>query len=209
MTNRIEYQIKSFQQEDHKIKLAISESNPIYNIHRIAIQQLHTQRQGNAHCKTRSEVRGGGKKPWKQKGTGKARAGSIRSPLWRGGGVIFGPKNKDYNQKINKKEKNLAINNILYNKKNFTVSFPLSFFELDKAKTKIFLSKLDILNIPKQKKILIIMDGKNSKLYLASKNLKNVEIIDIKHLNLLAILKAEYILIENNAINILNKKYNE
>lgn len=203
MANHIKYQIKSLQQESKLIQVRISESNAMYSIHRLAVQQLHEQRQGNANCKTRSEVRGGGKKPWKQKGTGKARAGSIRSPLWRGGGVIFGPKTKIYKQKINKKEKLLGINNLLYNKKDFTIAVDSSFLALNEPKTKVFLQKINILNISKTTKLLIIMAKKNLNTYLATRNLKNIEIISAKDLNLLSIIKAEHILIENNAIDII------
>jgi len=209
MTNHIEYQIKSFQEEPQNISVKISNSNALYNIHRTVVQQLHQQRQGNANCKTRSEVRGGGKKPWKQKGTGKARAGSIRSPLWRGGGIIFGPKTKIYKQKINKKEKHLAINNILYNRKDQTIGLPSSFLKLEEPKTKYFLKKLEDLNINKDKKLLIIMAKKNANIYLATRNMQNIELIAAKQLNLLAIIKSEYILIDQEAIAIINNKYYE
>ena len=209
MTNKIEYAIQSFKEEPQKISIKISESNALYNIHRTVVQQLYQQRQGNAHCKTRSEVRGGGRKPWKQKGTGKARAGSIRSPLWRGGGVIFGPRTKTYKQKINKKERHLAINNILYNRKNYTMSLPSSFLELDTPKTKNFLKKLEALNISKITKLLIIMAKKNSNIYLATKNIKNIEILEAKQVNSLAIIRSEFILIEKEAITIINDKYYE
>lgn len=207
MTNRIEYQIKSFQEEPQKISVRVSNSNALYNIHRIIIQQLHQQRQGNASCKTRSEVRGGGKKPWKQKGTGKARAGSIRSPLWRGGGVIFGPRTRMYKQKINKKERLLALNNILYNRKDYTISLPSSFLKLDKPRTKYLLQKLESLNINTNSKILIVMAEKNSDIYFATRNIQNIELIAAKQLNSLAVIKSEYILIEKEAITIINDKY--
>lgn len=209
MTKYIEYKIKSFQQEPQTIKHRISEKNAMYNIHKTAVQQLHQQRQGNANSKTRSEVQGGGRKPWKQKGTGKARAGSIRSPLWRGGGVIFGPRTKEYKQKINKKEKNLAISNILYNKKDFIVSLQSSFLQIEKPKTQNFLQKLEILNIKPNTKILIIMAIKYFNTYLATRNLKNIEIIAADQLNLLSIIRADYILIDNDAIDILNQIYHE
>ena len=209
MAHNIEYKIKSFPEDTKIIKLSISKSNAMYSVHRLAVNQLHEQRQGNANCKTRSEVRGGGKKPWKQKGTGRARAGSIRSPLWRGGGVIFGPKTKEYRKKINKKEKHLAICNLLYNKKDFTISFNASIFKLEQPKTKFFLQKLKKLNIDPLVKILIIVKQKNLDIQRATNNLKNVDFISINQLNIIAIIKAKYILIENEALNIINQSSNE
>ncbi len=125
MTNQVEvkYDILSpdgIIKNSKTINLQVSESKKMYSIHRALVKQLHNKRKGNANCKSRSEVQGGGKKPWKQKGTGRARAGSIRSPLWKGGGIIFGPKTKSYIKKLNKKEQQLALRNILYNKKNYT-----------------------------------------------------------------------------------------
>ena len=209
MAHHIEYNIKSFPENTKIIKLSINNSNAMYSVHRLTINQLHEQRQGNANCKTRSEVRGGGKKPWKQKGTGRARAGSIRSPLWRGGGVIFGPKTKEYRKKINKKEKHLAICNLLYNKKDFTISFNSSIFEIELPKTKFFLQKLKKLNINPLAKILIIVTQKNLDIQRATNNLKNIELISINQLNIISIIKAKYILIENKAVDIINQLSNE
>lgn len=209
MTYKTEYQIKSFQETPKNIKLRISAADPVYNIYRSVTQQLDAQRQGNANCKTRSQVRGGGKKPWKQKGTGRARAGSIRSPLWRGGGVIFGPKTRNYQQKINKKEKSLAIGNALYNRRNAMISLSSSLLHIDKPKTRNFLTVLDNLNIQRDLKLLIIMKTKPLNIYLATRNIKNIEIISVDQLNILSIIKAEFILVENETIEIINKKYNE
>ena len=211
MTTDIKYEIASVPQLQNKttlIQLRISEFNQMYIIHKSIIKQLHEKRQGNANCKTRSEVRGGGKKPWKQKGTGRARAGSIRSPLWRGGGIIFGPKTEEYKIKVNKKERQLAIRNILYNKKDFTIALNTSFLQLEQAKTQNFLEKIKQLNIDIKAKILIIMAQKNHNIYLASRNLKNIEIIAANQLNTLSIIKAKYILIEIDAINIIKTTYN-
>lgn len=209
MAHNIEYNIKSFPENTKIMKLSINKSNAMYSVHRLTINQLHEQRQGNANCKTRSEVRGGGKKPWKQKGTGRARAGSIRSPLWRGGGVIFGPKTKEYRKKINKKEKHLAVCNLLYNKKDFIISFNSSILELEFPKTKFFLQKLKELNIDPLAKILIIVTVKNSDTQRATNNLKNIELISINQLNIISIIKARYILIDNKAIDIINQLSNE
>ena len=103
---------------NHEITLNVSETAGNYLLHRDLLRHSSSQRQGTVSTKTRSEVRGGGRKPWKQKGTGRARAGSSRSPLWRGGGVIFGPKPRKILLKINKKERQLAIRTLLYKKKN-------------------------------------------------------------------------------------------
>jgi large subunit ribosomal protein L4 len=93
-----------------------SEKSAAGIVHRALVRQLANARQGNASTKTRAEVRGGGRKPWRQKGTGRARAGSIRSPLWRGGGVIFGPKPRDYETKMNRKERRLALRTVLFSR---------------------------------------------------------------------------------------------
>jgi len=180
----------------------------MYTIHKAIVKQLNEQRQGNANCKTRSQVRGGGRKPWKQKGTGRARVGSIRSPLWRGGGVIFGPKTKEYNQKINKKERQLAIRNMLYNKKDFTIAINQSLFKLDQPKTKMFLETIKTIKIDHNEKILIVMAKKHINTYLSARNLNNIEIIAADQINLLSIIKAKHILIEVDAIKIIEQVYN-
>nr|YP_009502115.1 50S ribosomal protein L4 [Porolithon onkodes]ASB29717.1 50S ribosomal protein L4 [Porolithon onkodes] len=209
MANQIEYKIKSFSKDTKTLKLSVSNSNTMHSIHKLATKQLHEKRQGNANSKTRSEVRGGGKKPWKQKGTGRARAGSTRSPLWRGGGVIFGPKTKEYSKKVNKKEKHLALCNLLYNRKDFTISFNSSVFTLQQPKTKFFLKKLQDLNVDLTTKILIIVTKKNLHIQRVTKNIQNIELICVNQLNIIAIIKAKQILIENDAIDIINHLSNE
>merc|ERR1712228_533246 len=109
---------KSIEFNEDVIKLNVLEDSGNYLIHKDILRHQISQKQGTVSTKTRSEVRGGGRKPWRQKGTGRARAGSNRSPLWKGGGVIFGPKPKIKKQKLNKKEYRLAIQTLLYNKKN-------------------------------------------------------------------------------------------
>ena len=105
-----------------ELKLNVLEKSRNYLVHKDLLRHQNLQRQGSSSTKTRSEVRGGGRKPWKQKGTGRARAGSNRSPLWKGGGVIFGPKPKTVSLKLNKKERRLALQTLLYNKKkNFLI----------------------------------------------------------------------------------------
>nr|WCH57160.1 ribosomal protein L4 [Hypnea musciformis] len=193
------------------LKLNIHEDKGIYLIHRALIQQLNNKRQGTANTKTRSEVRGGGKKPWKQKGTGRARAGSNRSPLWTGGGTIFGPKYKKYNIKINKKEKILALNSVLYNKIKDTLVITDFGHNLNHPNTKLVLQEINQLGLNNNKpnKLLVIVNKKQKNLYLSTRNLKNVELISVYQLNIFALLKAHKIIITLSALNHLNKAYND
>ena len=194
-----------------KINFKISENKGMYIIHRALIQQLNCKRQKIANTKTRSEVRGGGRKPWKQKGTGKARAGSIRSPLWRGGGVIFGPKNQKYKVKINKKEKRLALRTTIYNKFKNTFVVDNLINNLNKPNTKFIVKKINNLgiNIDKKSKILIITANQNYNLYLSIRNLKYIDLINVNQINLFQILKAEKLIITASALDIINQIYNE
>lgn len=183
----------------------------MYIIHKAVTQHFNISRQGNADTKTRSDTRGGGKKPWKQKGSGKARAGSIRSPLWKGGGVIFGPKNKNYKSKINKKEKKLAIKTLISNKKNHIIIIDQITEKIDKPSTQLILKKLNNFNInikTHRDKFLIITENHHKNLYLSVRNLPNVELINARNLNLISLIKANTIITTTKAKNLINKKYN-
>nr|YP_009541827.1 ribosomal protein L4 [Neogoniolithon spectabile]AYR06036.1 ribosomal protein L4 [Neogoniolithon spectabile] len=174
-------------------------------IHRALIQQIHEKRQGSANSKTRSQVRGGGRKPWKQKGTGRARAGSIRSPLWKGGGVIFGPKPKTYIKKINKKEKTIAIRSLLSNReKNTTIirSLPLI---LSKPKSALLLVYLESLNIPTNEKTLFIVAETNINILLAIRNFKNIQLTTPNVLNTYTVINCKHLIIEKQALDIINQ----
>nr|YP_010903709.1 ribosomal protein L4 [Hypnea wynnei]WCH56561.1 ribosomal protein L4 [Hypnea wynnei] len=197
--------------QNQTLKLKVNEYTGMYIIHRALLQQLNNKRQGSANTKTRSEVRGGGKKPWKQKGTGRARAGSIRSPLWKGGGTIFGPKYKNYNIKINKKEKNLALNNILYNKVKDTLVITDFLYNLNYPSTKLLLKEINNLglNNNKHNNILIVVNKKDKNLYLSIRNLQNIELISVHQLNIFSLLKAHKVIITLSALNHLNKTYND
>ena len=183
----------------------------MYIIHRAIKEQLNNKRYGNANTKTRSEVRGGGRKPWKQKGTGRARAGSTRSPLWRGGGIIFGPKTKKYTSKINKKEKQLAVKILLYNKHQYTTVVNNLFVNIEKPNTKVFLETLHKLgfSLNNQEKILIIVNQKNKYVYLSARNISNIEIIESHHLNSLSIIQADKIILTNEALSTIHQLYND
>lgn len=192
------------------IRLKINEYKSMYLAHRALVQQLNNRRQGSAHTKTRSEVRGGGKKPWKQKGTGRARAGSTRSPLWKNGGVIFGPKHKIYNIKLNKKEKQLALKNIIHNKFNSTIIVEQFLTNIQEPSTKFLLEQIKNLGLPinRKIKILIITTSQNKNLYLSTRNLYNINLINANQLNIVALLKANYLIITLDALSIITKTYN-
>ena len=192
-----------------EIKLKIATSNSMYIIHSALVKQLATKRQGTAHSKTRSEVRGGGRKPWKQKGTGKARAGSIRSPLWKGGGVTFGPRTRNYISKINAKEKKLAIRTLLYNKAPHILVISNEEIFLAKPSTQLLLDKIQNLNLDLNKRILIIVDNKDKTLYLSHRNLQNIDIIQANQINIIALLNAEQILITSNSLRQIEEVYND
>ena len=189
-----------------KLTIGTDQKTQMYLVHRALKQQLTNQRVRNANTKTKSEVRGGGKKPWKQKGTGRARAGSNRSPLWRSGGIIFGPKKKIYNSKINKKEKRLAINTLISNKSSQTFIIKDILGNTKEPKTKNALIELKELGIKLKKhdNLLIIVDKKNITLNLSCRNLKQVEIIEVRSINILSLLKADKILITYDAIQKIN-----
>nr|YP_010986353.1 ribosomal protein L4 [Pachymeniopsis lanceolata]WOL37271.1 ribosomal protein L4 [Pachymeniopsis lanceolata] len=204
--------IKEDDTTNKEIVFKIKQNNDrnMYIIHRSLIQQLSEQRQGSACTKTRGQVRGGGKKPWKQKGTGRARAGSIRSPLWRGGGVIFGPATRNYAQKINKKEKQLALRTLIYNKFRDTLVIDNLLDDLQEPNTKNIINQLQKLGIytNKKERILIIVDKKNKNLFLSVRNLQNIELIAANQLNVLSIIKAQKLLITINGLNKINEIYN-
>jgi large subunit ribosomal protein L4 len=177
-----------------------------YLIHRVFKVQQANQRQGTANTKTRAEVKGGGRKPWKQKGTGRARAGSTRSPLWRGGGVVFGPKRKKFKQKINRKEWQLSLKLLLINKQSniSVIQFkPDEFFKTNKIYNyfETFISKLN-------DKILIIVPTLNNNLIRVTKNINNVKILQANCLNIRDILVAKKILISNESLKIIEEVYN-
>jgi large subunit ribosomal protein L4 len=165
-------------------------------VHQAVVSFLAGSRQGSSKQKTRSEVRGGGKKPYRQKGTGRARAGTIRSPLWRGGGIAFAATPRDYSKKINKKMYRAAIRSIfselLRQGRLVAIEKPV----LEKPKTK------DIANFLKEfslSKVLIITDELDVNLYLSARNIPNVEIITVREINPVNLLKAQKVAVTADA----------
>ena len=192
---------------NHEIKLNVSETAGNYLLHRDLLRHSSSQRQGTVSTKTRSEVRGGGRKPWKQKGTGRARAGSNRSPLWKGGGVIFGPKPKKILLKMNKKERQLALRTLLYNKKSNILIIEDLENETIEPKTKSFLKICQNCGINLDQKLLVVVSKKTTPLKLATQNLKNVELISASNLNTFSLLKAKQIILTPLAINDIKEIY--
>ena len=177
-----------------------------YVIHRAFQTQSTNERQGTASTKTRAEVRGGGRKPWKQKGTGRARAGSNRSPLWKGGGVTFGPKPKDYSQKINRKEWRLSLRLLLL-KKQATI-LVVDNFKIDSFKTKDFAKTLSDLGKNPLEKTVIVVPQIEDNLRRASKNLKNIRILQANCLNIKDLLLTKSIIIARESLKIIEETYN-
>jgi large subunit ribosomal protein L4 len=193
--------------ESHELKLNVLENSGNYLLHKDVLRHSSSQKQGTVSTKTRSEVRGGGRKPWRQKGTGRARAGSNRSPLWKGGGVIFGPKPKKVFLKLNKKERRLALQTLLYNKKNNIVLIEDLENKIMEPKTKNFLKVCQDCNINLDQKVLVIVSQKTIPLKLSVQNLKNVELILASNLNTFSLLKANQIILTPLAINNIKEIY--
>jgi large subunit ribosomal protein L4 len=192
---------------EQELKLNVLDESGNYLVHKDFLRHSNSQRQGTVSTKTRSEVRGGGRKPWQQKGTGRARAGSNRSPLWKGGGVIFGPKPKTVSLKLNKKERRLALQTLLYNKKNSILIIENLETELTEAKTKNFLKICENCSINLEQRVLVIVSKKTVSLKLATQNLKNVELILASNLNTFSLLRAKQIILTPLAINEIKEIY--
>ena len=190
-----------------ELKLSILETKGNYLLHRDLLRHYSSQRQGTTSTKTRSEVQGGGRKPWRQKGTGRARAGSNRSPLWKGGGVIFGPKPKTISLKLNKKERRLALQTLLYNKKNSIVVIENLETGLIESKTKKFLEICANCNINLDQKVLVVVSKKTISLKLSTQNIRNIELILASNLNTFSLLKAKQIILTPLALNDIKEIY--
>ena len=192
-----------------ELQLKVSDESGNYLLHKDLLRHFSFKTQGTKSTKTRSEVRGGGRKPWKQKGTGRARAGSNRSPLWKGGGVIFGPKPKKTILKLNKKERRLALQTLLYNKKNcITILNDLEIISLD-SKTKNFLKICTACSLNLNKPTLVIVSKKTDFLKFTTQNLNKVELISASNLNTFSLLKAKQIILTPEAVKTIKEIYCE
>ena len=157
-------------------------------MHMAVVLQLANKRQGTQKAKTRSEVSGGGRKPWRQKGTGHARQGSIRAPQWTGGGIVFAPTPRDYSFKMNRKEKAGAIKSALTSRVNEEKFVVLDSLKFDEIKTKKMVSVLDALKV---KKALVVLDGDNENVAKSAKNIAGVRAVAVNAINVYDILKYE------------------
>ena len=195
------------QNDEHKLELNVLDGSGNYLIHKDILRHQISQKQGTVSTKTRSEVRGGGRKPWRQKGTGRARAGSNRSPLWKGGGVIFGPKPKSSTLKLNKKERKLALQTLLYNKRNIISVLDNLETVLESSKTKIFSEICKKCEISLDQKVLLVVSEKTPALKLSTRNIKNIELISASNLNTFSLLKAKQILLTPQAVKDIKEIY--
>lgn len=173
-------------------------------MHQAVVQYLANQRQGTKSAKTRAEVRGGGRKPWKQKGTGRARQGSIRSPQWTGGGVVFAPKPRDFSFKLNKKVKRLALKSALTTKVNEQKFIVLESLNFDEIKTKKMASVLSSLNITKS---LIVLENNDKNVILSARNIPNVKTTGFNSINVYDILKYETFVVTKGALSKIEEVY--
>ena len=176
---------------EHLVKMAVT-------------SQLANKRQGTQKAKTRSEVSGGGRKPWRQKGTGHARQGSIRAPQWTGGGVVFAPVPRNYSFKLNKKEKRAALKSVLTSRVNENKFIVLDELTLDEIKTKKF---VEVMNNLKVAKDLVVTDGTDKNVVLSARNLKNIKTASTNTINVYDILKYDTVVATKAAVATIEEVY--
>ena len=173
-------------------------------VHMAVVNQLANNRQGTQSAKTRSEVSGGGRKPWRQKGTGHARQGSTRAPQWTGGGIVFAPKPRDYSFKMNKKEKRIALLSALSSKVADNKIVVLDAFNLDEVKTKKFAEVMSNLKVDKA---LVVIEGENKNVVLSGRNIPTVKVSAANEINTYDVLKYETLVVTKAAVEKLEEVY--
>ncbi|MGK7877763.1 MAG: 50S ribosomal protein L4 [Xenococcaceae cyanobacterium] len=205
--------VKNWQGEDvgeATLELRVAkEENAAHIVHRALVRQTSNSRQGTASTKTRAEVRGGGRKPWRQKGTGRARAGSIRSPLWRGGGVIFGPKPKNFNIKMNRKERRLALRTAFCSRSEDMIVVEDFAEQLPRPKTKELVLALNRWGVEADSKVLLILSEIAENVYLSARNLSNLKLIKATNLNVYDVLAADKIVTTSDALGKIQEVYSD
>ena len=173
-------------------------------VHMAVLQQLANKRQGTQKAKTRSEVRGGGRKPWRQKGTGHARQGSTRSPQWTGGGVVFAPTPRDYSFKLNKKEKRAALKSALTSRVEENKFIVVDELNFDEIKTKKFQAVLNNLNV---NKALVVLEDGNKNVEISAKNIPDVKTAHTNTINVYDILKYNTVIATKAAVATIEEVY--
>ncbi|MDK2936732.1 MAG: large subunit ribosomal protein [Eubacteriaceae bacterium] len=173
-------------------------------VHEVVVALLANRRQGTRSAKTRSEVRGGGRKPWRQKGTGRARAGTIRSPLWKGGGVIFAPKSRDFSKKVNKKVRNLAMKSVFSAKAQDQELRVLDAIAFEAPKTKEMVAVLNNINI---NKALIVLPKNDANVIRSANNIPDVATTTVQELNVYDMLKYDYLIMTKAALEKIEEVY--
>ena len=173
-------------------------------VHMAVVNQLANNRQGTQSAKTRSEVSGGGRKPWRQKGTGHARQGSTRAPQWTGGVIVFAPKPRDYSFKMNKKEKRIALLSALSSKVAESKIVVLDEFKLDEIKTKKF---VEVMNNLKVENALVVLEGENKNVVLSGRNIPSVKVTATNEINTYDVLKYTTLVVTKAAVEKLEEVY--
>lgn len=179
-------------------------------VHQVVVAQEANARRPIAHTKTRGEVRGGGKKPWKQKGTGRARVGSIRSPLWRGGGITFGPRNnRNFAKKINRRMKLLAMSLVFSELAREKRLFVIDSMEIAKPKTRELFQKIENLRarLGLGRKVLLLISERQEALFKAAGNIVNLELKDARNVNILDLLRANSVIVTKDSLPVVEKLY--
>lgn len=173
-------------------------------VYQVVRSQLASRRRGSASTKGRSEVRGGGRKPWRQKGTGNARAGTIRSPLWKGGGVTFGPKPRDYSFSVPKKMRKVAMRSVLTSKVQESTFLVVDRFEFEKPSTKQMLAVLKEL-VEQPTSVLIALGDWTKTVWLSGRNLPGVRVIHAENLSVYTALQYEYLIVDKTGLSIIEE----
>ena len=173
-------------------------------VHMAVLQQLADKRQGTQKAKTRSEVSGGGRKPWRQKGTGHARQGSIRAPQWKGGGVVFAPVPRDYSFKLNKKEKRAALKSALTSRVQEEKIFVIDELKVDEIKTKTMVAFLKSLDL---NKALIVLNDNDQNVICSARNIQNVKTALTNTINVFDILKYDALVLDKAALETIEEVY--
>ena len=200
------YNMQGKKVSDVELNEAVFGIEPNENIvHSVLVNYLANQRQGTQSTKTRAEVRGGGRKPWRQKGTGRARQGSIRAPQWIKGGIALGPKPRSYSYRINKKEKQLAIKSLLSAKVLDNELTVVDKLEVKEPKTNVMVKALTDLKV--EGKTLIILADKNENVLLSSRNIEGVKTIELNTINVFDLLNCNKLVLPLDTVKKLEEVY--